>query len=77
MSILTNPSNLLNKNLNIQILLLVELAAYKYRLLVLGDLKWFLGIRVMRNSSERKLWLRQDSYIKKISAAYHPYTPIK
>ena len=28
-----------------------------------GELTWFLGIRVVRNRSQRKLWLCQDSYV--------------
>ncbi|OAQ62542.1 integrase, catalytic core [Purpureocillium lilacinum] len=36
----------------------------------LGELKWFLGIRVLRNRAARKLWLCQDSYIEKIVNQY-------
>jgi hypothetical protein len=30
----------------------------------LGELKWFLGVRVVRDRPNRKLWLCQDSYIE-------------
>jgi Reverse transcriptase (RNA-dependent DNA polymerase) len=36
----------------------------------LEDLKWFLGIRILRNRSERKIWLCQDSYLCKIAAKF-------
>ena len=29
----------------------------------LGELKWFLGVRVVRDRPNRKLWLCQDSYV--------------
>lgn len=32
---------------------------------------WFLGIRVIRDRSNRKLWLLQDSYINKIANRFH------
>ena len=37
----------------------------------LGELKWFLGIRIIRNRPQGKLWLCQDSYIEKITNKYH------
>ncbi len=37
-----------------------------YELKDLGDLKWFLGIRIIRDRQLRKLWLCQDSYIDKL-----------
>jgi len=33
----------------------------------LGEIKWFIGIRVIRDRNERKLWLCQDSYIDRIA----------
>jgi hypothetical protein len=32
-----------------------------------GELKWFLGIYVLRDRQRRCLWLSQSSYIKKIA----------
>jgi hypothetical protein len=37
----------------------------------LGDLQWFLGVRVVRDISNRKLWLCQDSYIEKMAASFN------
>ena len=31
-----------------------------------GDMRWSLGIRILRNRRERKLWLLQDSYITRL-----------
>ena len=42
----------------------------KFEMRALGELKWFLGIRILRNRSERKIWLCQDSYICKIAAKF-------
>jgi len=36
----------------------------------LGELKWFLGIYVLRDRSQRLLWLSQEAYIKKIANQY-------
>jgi hypothetical protein len=43
----------------------------KYQVRHIGDLKWFLGIRVVRDRTNRRLWLCQDSYINKIVHKYH------
>ena len=37
----------------------------------LKDLKWFLGIRVIRDRQNRKLWLCQDAYIERIASRFH------
>ena len=57
------------------------LSAYEIR--SLGDLKNFLGIRVLRDRSQRKLWLSVDSYIEKIANRFSiplnikpPHTPL-
>lgn len=56
------------------------LLAYEFK--EMGDLKWFLGVRVIRDRSLRKLWLCQDSYIQKIVDSFklsdmkHPKTPM-
>lgn len=31
----------------------------------MGELKWFLEIRIIWDRTQRKLWMFQDSYIKK------------
>jgi len=54
----------------------------KYETRDMGDLKWFLGIRVVRDLENRKLWLCQDSYVEKITHRFHledrkvPSTPM-
>jgi hypothetical protein len=48
----------------------------------IGPLKWFLGLRVIRDRERRKLWICQDSYIDKIVRRYNlqnraaPATPL-
>ena len=39
----------------------------KYSLTGGGELQWFLGIEVLRDRENRKIWLSQSSYIDKIS----------
>jgi hypothetical protein len=56
------------------------LALYEFR--VIGNATHFLGIRVIRNRAQRKLWLVQDSYIAKLAEKSHiivtkaPSTPL-
>lgn len=55
----------------------------QYELKDLGELSWFLGIRIIRDRGQRKLWLCQDSYIDKIIKKFHlehakpAHTPIQ
>jgi hypothetical protein len=42
-----------------------------YDVRFLGELKWFLGIRVIRDRSQRRIWLMQDSFIDKVAAKYN------
>jgi Reverse transcriptase (RNA-dependent DNA polymerase) len=42
----------------------------KLEMRALRELKWFLGIRILRDGSERKTWLCQDSYLCKIAAKF-------
>ena len=42
-----------------------------YHMRDLGELKWFLGICIIRDRSQQKLWLCQDSYIEKIVKRFH------
>jgi len=54
----------------------------RYEMRDLGELSWFLGIRVIRDRVQKKLWLCQDSYIRKIATTFHltdrkpPATPL-
>ena len=43
----------------------------KYEMRDLGELQWFLNIRVIRDRQQRKLWLCQDAYIDKIVKTYN------
>jgi hypothetical protein len=42
-----------------------------YELRDMGKLSWFLGIRVIRDCTQKKIWLCQDSYIWKIATSFH------
>jgi len=42
----------------------------EYQISTFGKLKWFLGIYVLCNYSQRLLWLSQEAYIKKIANQY-------
>ena len=42
----------------------------EYNLHELGDIKWFLGIRIIRDRHQRKLWLSQDTFAE---AAAHKF----
>jgi hypothetical protein len=42
----------------------------QYEFKDLGEIKWFIGIRVVRDRSQGKLWLCQDSYIDRIAARF-------
>ena len=43
----------------------------QYEIRALGQLTWFLGIRIIQDTTARKVWLCQDSYIDKITAKFH------
>jgi len=38
----------------------------RFEMRSMGELRWFLGIRIERDRSSRKIWLCQDSFIAKI-----------
>ena len=49
----------------------------------MGEVGWFLGVRVLRDRPNKKLWLCQDSYIEHLAARFHqngltkwPETPL-
>src|SRR5438045_6095612 len=55
----------------------------KYEIQKLGEVEHFLGVRIVRDWSQRKLWLVQDSYIDKMAKKYNitlytkpPKTPL-
>ncbi|KAJ5394853.1 uncharacterized protein N7487_009156 [Penicillium crustosum] len=37
----------------------------------MGEATWFLGIRILRDWQNHKLWLCQDSYFSSVAACYH------
>jgi hypothetical protein len=43
-------------------------AAYELR--DMGDVEWFLGVRVIRDRAARKIWLVHDTYIEKITKKF-------
>jgi hypothetical protein len=42
----------------------------KYKIKNERDVKWFLGIRIIRNKKARKVFFLHDAYIKKIAAKF-------
>jgi len=55
----------------------------KFKMRDLGELRWFLGIRIVRDREKRQIRLSQDSYIEDIAARFNldqlqgsPSTPI-
>jgi hypothetical protein len=53
-----------------------------YELHNLGDVKWFLGVRVVRDRAAKKIWLAHDTYIEKVAKRFDlidgkcPSTPL-
>ncbi|KAI1665786.1 Pol protein [Pyrenophora tritici-repentis] len=43
----------------------------KYELRSMGQLNWFLGIRVVRDISQQSTWLIQDAFIDKVAHKYN------
>lgn len=42
-----------------------------YEMKDLGNLQWFLGMRILRERNTRRLWLCQDAFIEKMAATFH------
>jgi hypothetical protein len=42
-----------------------------YKMRKLGQLKWFLGIRVVRDWETHRIWLIQDSFINKVATKFN------
>jgi len=49
---------------------------HKYELRELPNMEWFLGIRIVRNETDRTMWLCQDAYIEKIATKFHQTTGV-
>ena len=43
----------------------------------LGEVKWFLGIKIVKNKTTHCFWLFQDSYIDKLASKFHLSTEKK
>ncbi|KAI9045691.1 uncharacterized protein KD926_006992 [Aspergillus affinis] len=61
----------------------IALAA-RYELRHMGEVAWFLNIRVIRDRPNKKLWLCQDAYMEQMAAKFHlndltrwPETPLR
>ncbi|KJZ71835.1 hypothetical protein HIM_06271 [Hirsutella minnesotensis 3608] len=39
----------------------------RYRMSLLGEPRWFLGIHILRDRARKTIWLTQDAYIEKIT----------
>jgi hypothetical protein len=42
----------------------------EYEIRSLGELRWFLGIRVLRNKPNKRIYLVQDSFINKVASKF-------
>lgn len=49
---------------------LINALKQEYEMNILGELKWFLGIHVLRDRRQKKLWLSQEAYVEKIANQY-------
>ena len=49
---------------------LIEGMKKSYELTELGDCKWFLGIRILRDRAKRTISLAHDLYIEKIALRF-------
>ena len=56
-----------HKSIEGQALKAIEHLCSKYTMKSLGEIEWFLGIRVIRDRSKRLLWLSQEAYIDKMA----------
>jgi hypothetical protein len=45
----------------------------RYKMTDEGELRWFLGVRVLRNREQQKIWLSQQSYIEKLAHTFKIY----
>jgi hypothetical protein len=42
-----------------------------FQLREIGELKWFLGIRILRDQIYHKIWLCQDLYVAKVAKTFN------
>ena len=50
---------------------LLDKLTQRFEFRVLGELEWFLGVKISRDRTNRKLWLSQKSYIEKTCGEYN------
>lgn len=43
----------------------------RYEMKDMGELKWFLGIEVIRNRKTKELWSSQESYLSTVAHRFH------
>lgn len=43
----------------------------RFEMRALGEMQWFLGIRITRDRKSQKIWLCQDSYITKLAKKFN------
>ncbi|RYO82922.1 hypothetical protein DL764_009533 [Monosporascus ibericus] len=43
----------------------------RFHIVDLGELQWFLGMRILRDRNARKLWLVQDDYWEKLYSRFN------
>ena len=58
------------KNYKRDALALITRLNIAYKMYLLKEIKQFLRIQVIRDKSERKIWLTHDTYIKKITKKF-------
>ncbi len=56
---------------------IVELLSQALIIKVVGELKWFLGLHVIRNRIKRTIWLSQKAYIMKICNEFIHTNPLR
>jgi len=65
--VLAHPSRLLEKQA------FEDRMVERYNLRCMGDVKWFLGIRVIRDQPRKQIFLIQDSFIDKVATDFNLY----
>jgi hypothetical protein len=48
----------------------VEDLKTRFKITNLGEIKWFLGLYVLRDRQKRLLWLSQKAYVKKVAERF-------
>lgn len=56
---------------------MIEQLTNRYTMKVVGEMRWFLGIHVIRDRANKRLWLSQEAYIEKVANQYLKHTEKK